>query len=76
MKPRDVYRTWKPPITHLMDGETNHQRTLCGITIGKEWDVHPADDDDSRLADYIDQELACGCRKCAAIAKARIEASP
>lgn len=68
----DYSACYKPPLTHLVDdapvGGGAPTKTLCGIPVGEEWQVNW----DSVEKNYILENIACGCSRCGAIARARV----
>jgi hypothetical protein len=60
-------KVWRPPITHLMDDEDQAGRTLCGLKLTRDWDGG------GTVIDRVDIDygVACGCRRCRAIAEKR-----
>lgn len=57
--------TWRPPLTHLVRDDGDGTRTLCGAQLSPEWHVEIFEIG----VDELEDETACGCRRCAAIAK-------
>ncbi len=57
-----IVTAWRPSLVHLID--YNQARTLCGVALGPEMETG-----DDVAAFEVQEGIACGCLRCAAIAK-------
>jgi len=57
-----IVTAWRPPLVHLID--TTKARTLCGVDLGAEMET--GDEVDKF---EVQEGIACGCLRCASIAK-------